>query len=190
MASFATATDLAERLKRTFTTAEVAQAELLLAGATAHIRAVADQWISFVEDDVVTVNAPVSRDLWLPQRPVVAVSSVKVDDVTVTDWKLSGSRLRKLDRDDVWATLCEEHEVEVTYTHGYDVGADGLDLAKSACLAMAAQEMKNPAGLKSRRIDDYAETFGESGETSGFLEKAILKQYGKRPRTGSINTAA
>ena len=189
MASFATPADLATRMKKTFTPAQVDQAELLLAGATARIRALTDQWISQVVDDVFTTGAPVSRVLWLPQRPVAAVDSVKVDGVVVTDWVRRGGRLI---RTDPWATVGEEVEVEVTYTHGYPAESDGLELARDACLALAAQGMSNPDGLKQESIDDYARTFGgtSSDDGLGALVKALVLRYGRRPRTGSIKPAA
>jgi len=188
MASFATPVDLATRLKRVFTAAEVDQAELLLAGATARIRALTGQWISEVVDDVFTTDAPLSRVLWLPQRPVTAVESVELDGEPVTDFVRRGSRLI---RTDPWT--CTAAEVVVTYTHGYPVESERMELARDACLALAAQEMSNPEGLKSESIDDYAATFATSddtGKTWGYLGKALVRQYGQRPRTGSVDTAA
>lgn len=192
MASFATSADLAVLLKRSFTDAEKDQADQLLVGATARIRAITDQWITEVTNDVWTTDAPLSRVLWLPQRPVTAVATVKVDGVTVTDWRLRGSRLI---RGAAWARSCDLEvppEVEVTYTHGIPAGDERLDLAKDACLAFAAAAWTNPDGLKSERIDDYARTFGDSagGQQWAGVEKALRGQYGRRPKTGSISTAA
>lgn len=192
MTSFATWADLAVLLKRTFTEAEKDQAEQLLAGATARIRAITDQWITEVVNDVWITDAPRDRVLWLPQRPVTAVSSVKVDGVTVTDWRLRGSRLI---RAAAWAGTCDfdvPPEVEVTYTHGIPAGNEKLDLAKDACLAFAAEARSNPDGLKSERIDDYARAFGDGAGSPRWAgtEKALRDQYGRRPKTGSVNTAA
>lgn len=190
MTSFATADDLATLLKRTFTTAERAQAELMLTGAEAYVRSVADQWISEVVGDVITVDAPHSDVLWLPQRPVTSVTVVKVDSVVITDWRLRGSRLI---RECPWASPCDDHEVEITYTHGHGIESDGIELARSASLTLAAQEMSNPGNLLSHSIDDYTEVYraktGDSASGLGFLGKAIARTYGKRPRTGSVNTA-
>lgn len=183
MTSFATSDDLAVRLKKTFTDADMDQADLLLAGATARIRALTGQWISEVVDDVFTTDAPVSRVLWLPQRPVTAVASVTVDGDVVTDWVRRGSRLR---RTGPWATACEESEVVVTYTHGYEADSEGMELARDACLAMAGWARGNIGGLKQRTIDDFTQIFGDESQWD-YLGKALIKQYGKRPTTGSIN---
>jgi hypothetical protein len=190
MASFATTDDLAARLKRTFTAAEESQADQFLEGATARIRAITDQWISLVVDDEITVQAPISRVLWLPERPVVAVTSVEIDGVATTAWKLRGSRL--ILNEGTWADLCEEHEVDVVYTHGYAAESDGIALAWDACLALAGQQMNNPKNLSSRSIDDYREAFADAslGSDLGALGKALRKKYARRPATGSINTAA
>lgn len=185
MASFATSDDLAARLKKTFTNADKDQADSLLAGATAKIRALTGQWISQVVDDVWTTDAPVSRVVWLPQRPVTAVASVTVDGVAVTDWVLRGSRLR---RKCLWATACEESELVVTYSHGYADDDEELVLAKDAAMAMAGWARGNIGGLKQRTIDDFTQVFGDESQWE-YLYKALIKQYGKRPATGSVNTS-
>lgn len=188
MASFAIPADLEIRLKKTFSDAQKDQAEQLLAGATAKIRALTDQWISEVANDVFITSAPTSRVLWLPQRPVTAVASVELDGIAVTDWVRRGSRLI---RSSPWAAACDEVELEVVYTHGYAANDERLDLAKDYCLAFAAQGMSNPNGYQSEKIDDYARAFGNGGGDAGWaaVEKALCRQYGRRPKTGSVSTA-
>lgn len=183
MASFATSADLAARLKKTFSQADTDQAELLLAGATARIRALTGQWISEVVDDVFTTDAPVSRTLWLPERPVTAVDSVTVDGEAVTDWVRRGSRLRRVDP---WATVCEESEVVVVYSHGHGLESEGIELARDASMAMAGWARGNTAGLKQRTIDDFTQIFGDEAQWE-YLNKTLIKAYGKRPSTGSVN---
>lgn len=185
MASFATSADLAARLKKTFSQADTDQAELLLAGATARIRALTGQWISEVENDVFTTDAPVSRVLWLPERPVTSVASVTLDGVAVTDWVLRGSRLR---RAVPWATACEESEVVIVYTHGHGLESEGIELARDACMALAGWARGNTSGLKQRTIDDFTQVFGDESQWE-YLNKTLCKHYGKRPKTGSINVS-
>lgn len=192
MPSFASPDDLAALLKKPFTAQEREQALRLLAGATARIRAVTDQWISEVEGDVWVTDAPADRVLWLPQRPVSTVTQVLVDGVAVTDWRLRGSRLV---RSCAWWDGCGPvPELQVTYTHGYKDGDERLDLAVDACMAFAAAARSNPDGLKSESIDDYTRAFsvGSGGSDSQWAgtEKALRAAYGRRPKTGSINTAA
>lgn len=182
--AFATSADLATRLKRTFSSAESDQADLLLAGATAEIRALTGQWISEVVDDVFTTDAPLSRVLWLPERPVTSVASVTVDGTAVTDFHRRGSRLI---RSAPWAT-CEGSEVVVVNTHGYNDEDERFDLARSACMAMAGPQMGNPQNLKSETIDDYTRVFGDYADSTP-LGKALYRQYGKRPRMGSVDTS-
>jgi hypothetical protein len=184
MAAFATSSDLATRLKRSFSSAESDQADLLLAGATAEIRSLTGQWISEVADDVYTTDAPLSRVLWLPERPVTSVLSVTLDGEAVTDFRRRGSRLI---RTDPWAT-CEGVELVAVYSHGYSDEDERFDLARSSCMAMAGPYMSNAKGLKQRTIDDYTEVFGDSSQWE-YLGKALCKQYGKRPRTGSVDTS-
>lgn len=184
METFAAPDQLAARLKKTFTPADAAQAQLLLEGATARIRAVTGQWISEVVNDVWTTDAPVDRVLWLPQRPVSAVASVTLDGVPVTDWVLRGSRLR---RRCSWATACEESEVVVTYTHGYPIESEEMALARDACMALAGWARGNTDGLKQRTIDDFTQIFGDESQWE-YLNKSLIKAYGKRPSTGSIDT--
>lgn len=188
MASFATSAELATRLKKSFSAAEKDQADQFLAGASAWVRAVTGQTISEVVDDVWITDAPVSCVLSLPERPVTAVTSVLVDGEPVTDWVLRGSRLR---RTTPWSDGCTIPEVEIVYTHGYPQGAEELDLAKDACLARAAEQRVNPNGYKSEKVDDYARSYGDGGTSDAWagVAKALRKQYGLRPRTGSINTA-
>ncbi len=188
MASFATSADLATRLKKSFSNAEKDQADQFLAGASAWIRAVTGQTISEVVDDVWITDAPTSCVLWLPQRPVSAVTSVLVDGDPVTDWDLRGSRLR---RPEAWSDGSSIPEVEIVYTHGYPEGSDELDLAKDACLARAAEQRANPNGYKSEKIDDYARTHGDGSSANAWagVAKALCRQYGKRPGTGSVSTA-
>jgi hypothetical protein len=191
--SFASVADLSARLSKTFTQEQELKVNLILAGATAYIRACTDQWISEVVDDIITIDAPVSDTVWLPQRPVQSVSSVKVDGEVTTGWKLRGSRLVKVSTGEpYWATSCDAHEMEITNTHGHPAGDPGLDLAKDACMTLAVYRLENPMNLLSESVDDYARTFSNGSQNSEWsgLEYALRSQYCRRPKTGSVSTAA
>lgn len=187
MASFATADELATRLGVTFTVDQEAQADLLLAGASAYIRGLVGQYIGLVAADVVTLVAPRGRWLVLPEGPVVSVASVEVDGEAVTDFQRMGRRLYLADG---WADGCELDEfifVEVTYSHGFTT-ADELALVKDATLVMAAASTSNPGNVRSEAIDDYRVEFGDLNTSvlGVNLERVLKRVYGSRPATGSV----
>jgi hypothetical protein len=89
----------------------------LLEDASSFIRQEAGQTISLVEDDIVVLEGQCSRSLTLPQWPVVAVSSVEVDDAVAdtSTYRLDGGLLVRRLGHGVWPRC----EIEVTYDHGY-----------------------------------------------------------------------
>lgn len=164
----ATPEELAALLGRTFTDAETIAADIVLAGAAAAIRRYTGQHITLVEDDVAVLQGTWARELVLPQWPVVAVSSVKLNGFTVATgtWILSGgSKLYRgnlpiFNGPDDWggdlflsSWLGPMAAVEVTYTHGIDPVPDDV---KSICLAAAARAMTNPTALDGETIGGYS----------------------------------
>src|SRR5436190_23773507 len=92
--SLATVEELAVLLRRTFSAAETVAAALILTGASDSIRSYVHQTISVVEDDEFVADADGVFELWLPERPVRAVSSITVDGAAVAttsySWRQSG----------------------------------------------------------------------------------------------------
>jgi hypothetical protein len=195
VAAFATASDLATRLNVTFTAGQTAQATQLLDGASAYIRALVGGHVSAVAGDVVTLLAPPGYWLHLPHGPVTAVASVVLDGEAVTDYQRVGRRLYLADgwRNEFANSTGSSEDDDltfavVTYTHGYS-SADDLALAKDACLVMAAASVSNVSGAKRERIDDYELEFHDLN-TSALgknLERLLVKKYGARPSTGSVD---
>ncbi|HEX5543684.1 MAG TPA: hypothetical protein VFX60_19375 [Micromonospora sp.] len=156
-----------------------ATADLMLEAATAAVQGIVGQRIVRATS---TVSLDVSDDrwLWLPQRPVVSVASVMMDDVELdtTDWSLRGHRLY---RQWGWWGLVGA-PVEVTYTHGYADGDQRLQLARAAVLSLAAAAYSNPAGVSREQIDDYAVAYetGSAGmQVPALLRQTLLREYGR-----------
>ena len=107
----ATADDLAGRLGRALTDAEIDQVELLLGDASASVRAYTGQEFTLGESTVrLRARGGVLR---LPQRPVVAVTAVANTDEADVDFTWYADDRAILSSP--WASW-----VDVTYTHGYE----------------------------------------------------------------------
>ncbi|MFZ3494620.1 hypothetical protein ACODT5_15575 [Streptomyces sp. 5.8] len=116
----------------------------------------------------ITLEGEADQRLRLPGLPITAVTLVKIDGVTVTDWRL---RSGVLWRAAGWTAADGPSEVEVTYTHGLPaVPADIIDLVCRMTAAALAAYRSEPDGLglaardiRSERIGDYAVTYGDTG---------------------------
>jgi hypothetical protein len=206
----ATPSDLAAYLQ---SDVDTATATLLVECATAVVQAACGgQRIVRVTGDTLTLLGTTESWLDLPQLPVTAVSSVTLDGTALTastDYKVFGNRLfRKFG----WQTnygwpwdyqygwypgnsyypppslangfpFQEPSAVVVVCTHGYASGAQELQLARQACLTLAAGVYVNPDGATRAQIDDYAAQFDAMAarmEASQHLKAALRKQYGRR----------
>jgi hypothetical protein len=181
----ATAADLAAATQRS--DIPDATAELALASASAVIRSWTRQSISRIADDVVTLRVLASSELVLPQRPVVSVSRVRVNELVLQDWVLSGDRLL---RTGGWrrlpgtTTYPDPGLVEVTYTHGWEEIPDDI---RAVCVDLAAMTSVNPSMLREVAIDDYRRVFASETLGSGSLSLAhreLLAPY--RRRIGTV----
>lgn len=162
-------------------------ATLLLQLATAEVQGIVQQRLVLVEDDVF-VDLLGTTDAWLvlPERPVVDLTSLTIDDgdelVAGTDFKRFGARLW---RRCGWATCWTEPSVIAgVYSHGWDVGDQHLEQARSAVLGLSKTAYTNVSGVLSEAIDDYrvqfANSLAEVMETSEYLCKSLRRTYGAR----------
>lgn len=185
---FATASDLASYLQRDFSAAETATAEMLLDLASAAIRDYTGQYISAVDDDIVTLDPPCGSSLFLPELPVTAVTSVVVAGTTLTlgspsnisgyYWYGDTGIIRFVGRYAGYGYLWgwAPQSVVVTYSHGYDATPDGVRLVTIE--AAAAMMGGGPdAGLKSETIGNYSYTSAGAGQAVADLAAGRLDRF-------------
>ena len=156
------ATDLQARGIDTTNSTRIAA---LIAAATDAINAAAGCPILASQ---VTFSRGGVREQWLPldMQPVRSVTSVKLDDVAVSDFRVIDGRLWRACG---WQPTVEPSVVEVTGMFGYDtVPADIVDLAcalVAGALASAEDANYDPErGITTVRIDDYSDTRATGGE--------------------------
>lgn len=157
-----------------------ATAAALLQIATSIVQGITGQRIVAEVGDRIDILGTTDSSLWLPQGPVTAITSVEVDGQPVTDWKRFGVRLW---RSCGWAPCAwEPSTVTVVYDHGYRPDEQGIELAKSAALMLAAGAAKASPGVTSESIDDYQVVYEKMAgrmEASPFLISALRRAYGR-----------
>lgn len=174
----ATPEDLASLLQQDL---DASTANLLLELATAKVqRAAGGQRIVEVTDTaLVDVTDDCDLYLALPQLPVRAVSLVKLDGTTITDWSLRSQMLwRAVGWMQSWSP---PSQAAVTYTHGYPAGSQYLQLARECTLSLAKMGYGNPSGATSESIDDYRVSYAEADarmQMTEFMRDAIAAAYG------------
>lgn len=129
MASFATPAELAAYANATLDTSRM---QALLDYASGVIRRYANQTISEVLGDTVEFGPQNHATLFLPEVPVLNVTSVTVGLVAVTDidWYRGG---------DVVGTEAWEDGAVVVYDHGWASTTDTFAAVKAVCLAAASR---------------------------------------------------
>lgn len=145
MALFASSDDLAARLGVTLTSGEQSRADELLTLVSGLVQREARQRIELVINDVLTVPGTPDTRFRLPERPIVAVTNVTVNGLTVTPGIGSMNYSRHADylsRPYGWGI--PEQSVVVTYTHGY---AEIPDAIKAVCLEAVVRAWVNPGNV-------------------------------------------
>jgi hypothetical protein len=203
----ATIDDLENRFQGALTADQVRVAPELLRDASAKIRAYTRQTFDHVVDDVATLR-PIGTKLTLPQRPVLAVSSVVaisgydgVPDVTLSGWQFDG-----IDTIDVyglssvilnlpewWSDLNGgPGTYRVTYDHGYATTPD--DIVAKAC-ELVTRVLTSPSqaeGMGSERAGPFGYSMAPGAGSAGAsvrLTKADrddLAEAGYRRTTGTV----
>jgi hypothetical protein len=188
--------DLATLLGRTFTPEQELQAQALLDQASSVVRSYVRQDITrAMTTDTFTMRRvdPVlhrcAGAVTLPQRPVVDIDTVKVNDVVTSDWWQDGNDL--LLRSGAWdqpPAANRAPQVTVTYTHGYDEVPGDI---KAIVLQAANRVIVNPSGIRSETVGGESVTYliPAVGEYLGVLlsrtEQKVLDRY--RRSAGSVS---
>lgn len=176
MSQFASADDLGDYLGETLTGTRLTQAVVALELASARIQGWTRQRLERVAADVIVLAGTSYWELELPERPVISVSSVKVDGTTqaATTWRLFGDRLIR--KSGGW-TGPVDSLVEVTYTHGYDPIPDDI---RAVTLALATRMSANPLGVSQEGIGSYTVSYGADGVGQVDDVLAPLTRYRRR----------
>mgnify|MGYP003389885387 CR=1 FL=1 len=146
MVQLATPADLASYLQQAL---DASTANLVLDIASADFEAEADTKFSSTATTY-TVEGVGQRCISLPRLPVIAVQSVTVDGVVVTDYVRIGPNLYRIVGFGGYSVY--PAAVVVSYTHGYTAVPDDV---RGAVLESAAQAYSNPDLAVREQIDDY-----------------------------------
>lgn len=179
MANFATIQDIEAFLQVEITTAEqIASAQRALTEATAAIRNYCHQYLEEVEDEIITLDSFGGTRLFLPELPVIEVTSVVEDDETLTDgddYKLGQyGILHRLDQK--WAGGIQI--ITITYSHGYDPIPDDIIAVAARAAArgyqagLRAAEDEGLAGVRTKSLGDFSVAF--AGEQTGGVGEGIM----------------
>lgn len=203
MAQFALADELGDFLGRTLKPEQVPRADVLLQLASAAIQAEARQQLELVENEQAELRGNWSHKLWLPERPVTAVSGITIrhGSIFVNDWVLQENNDYRWDRlglvrrvsyitgrllapvSGYWGG--DMAVVDVTYSHGFEVIPDDL---RGVCLQAAARAFSNPIGVEAEAVTNaYSVQYGAhaSGGPVALTESElkIVRRY--RPVSSS-----
>jgi hypothetical protein len=193
--SLATVADLATLLGRTFTPEQEQQAQALLDQASSVVRAYVRQDISratttdtFTMRRVDPLRYGCAGAVTLPQRPIEAVTDVKVGGVDTVYWWQEHNEL--LLRPWSWARPPAAHElpqVTVTYTHGWDPIPGDI---QAIVMQAVNRVLVNPSQVRSETVGGESVTYliPATGEALGVLlsrtEMKVLDRY--RRTAGSV----
>ncbi len=165
---FATAEELQEYTGVT-ASGDLARAQSILQMASDLIRGECGQMLS-QQDEVDAVIAPTdSVTLVLPERPVTAVTTVKVLGVTVTDYWLDPTNRAMLYRGSMTGTVGMPwvYGATVSYTHGYAESTWQYAELRLMCLEVADRALRSP---------EAAQSFEPSEETIGWRTRLFLDE--------------
>jgi hypothetical protein len=176
---------------------DATRAQLVLELATGLIQSETQQTLFKVTGDVVKYPGTWSPEFWLPERPVTAVSSVKINNLTVVTggytWSSYGQLYRgrlplgngpEWDEFDFSTAIPGANswggptsEVAITYDHGYTTIPGDL---RALCLAIASRSFSSPQNLQSENIGNYGYT-NQAGTPVGVTltdeEKRVCARY-------------
>lgn len=135
---FATAGELAQLIGQN-EPSDLSRMQMFLELASAEIRGYTEQMLSQVTDEVVVFEPTWSQTLYLPERPVTAVTLVTVKAVATTDYRLVDERKIVRGSDpNVLTSLDWSFGATVTYSHGYAETTEPYKSVKKICLEAAS----------------------------------------------------
>jgi hypothetical protein len=191
VADLFTLSELASYLQRDLDTAS---ATLAQAGAQSLVRGYLQQDVNTQTYTGALLPIDAHGDYWgvyLPQRPVTAVTSVSVSGTTYTlgtgyAWNGFSQWVLLADKTFTTAQFSDDPVAVITYTAGYATVPDPI---KIVALSVAARLYDNPRGIRQESIDDYSFTRGGNDDTMagvGMLstERLLLAPY--KMRAGSV----
>lgn len=168
MPSFATPAELEIYMGQTLDAPTFTRAQFMLDLATDRIRGYTGQTISRATSTVTVF--PNRFSLFLPQRPVVSITSIKYGTTTITGWTLTPA-----------GAVNHRHwpgPVVVTYTHGYTATPGDI---KKVCLDMAMSGMRGlTTGVRSesKTTGPYTHHVTYADEAGiGTEDRQILDRY-------------
>jgi hypothetical protein len=150
---------------------DLARWQMVLELASAEIRDYSGQVLSEVTGDVVVFEPEWSQTLYLPERPVTAVTQVLVEGVATTDYRLLDERKIVRGSDpNVLTSLSWSRGATVTYNHGYAEMTESYKSVKAICLEVADRALRSPEAPSS---------FEPSEETIGWRARIFLDEQQK-----------
>ncbi len=172
------------------------RARILLDMASAAIRAHCRQTFTRTTTTVI-LPGTFGEKIELPERPVTAITLVKIGDTTLTVdtdyvWDGQHTLYRGTKVDGVLSVNGPDYlingwgdwggpgaQVTVTYTHGH---ATIPGVIKGVCLALAARSLQSPDGVNSESVGSYSVSYSRTGGAVSLLteEKALLDRYRTR----------
>lgn len=178
--AFASTTQLATRLGRTFDAVETSQVGALLDDATAFLQAEIGQLVEAGTTTFTVQADPRETRIRLPQWPLRSLTSVTLNGSTVTTEV--EHRDGFLYRPGGWLPQAGEQFADVVVTYAYGYTTLPAELVSWCCVLAAgalAQAQRGgslgSAGVSSERIDDYAVSY-ESGSTAFSLPERVLSR--------------
>lgn len=172
------------------------QVELLLDIASATIRDETGQTLSLVDDDVLELRGAFGREFWLPERPVLEVSSITLDDQDMpsTGFRATSDGRVTIDRA-LWPTVVnasagalghwggDERILTIVYSHGYDPVPATI---RGVCLDLVRRGIVAPdAGVvRQESLGSYNVSYApDAASVLSTAEKAKLRRYCRKNAT-------
>lgn len=196
MPAFATSDELAGVLGRDIGITALAGSDLVLQMASSLIQDEAKQQIVQVLNDSVSLRGTYDHVLRLPERPVLAVTAVRIRNGSIfaselplqTNVDYRWDRMGLLRRvtyitgrlvspvSGYWGGPMAV--VDVTYSHGYAVVPDRV---KALCLSVAARVLSNPRGVVSETRGPFSTQFDRAIPhfTLNDHEKRVARSFRK-----------